>query len=353
MASEPASLPHSRVAAALGPWFATQLGARTARVEDVRRHAEGFSWETYTVGVRYPDPESGEERARGFAIRREPEDGLVAPYDIVGQYDLHAAVSKHDGIPMPRLLALELDRSILGMPFYAMERLEGRVPVPNERRPFRDDAERDAVGRQFVDVLARIHGIDWRAAGLDLEGGGCAPGDAPLAALERWEDYYARARLVEVPILRAAIAWLRANLAGSGRLALCHGDYRLGNFMIRDGRIVGIFDWELGHAGDPAEDVAWCALPAFRGRSPRASAMLPLEELLDRYRDATGLRPDRETLRFWTVLGQLKAAAIFLRGGRAFEERRASDIRLAALGYRALYLLREIAAELDILPRSV
>ena len=252
------------VAEALAPWFADRLGVREARVEEIRRHAEGFSWETYTLTLRFEDPGTGQPVRRSFAVRREPEDGLVAPYDIVGQYRLHEAVLAHGGVPMPRLLALELDRGVLGMPFYAMERLEGSVPVPNEPLPFASDAERDAVGRQFVDVLARIHEVDWRAEGLRFARVPTSPEQAPLEAIEQWGAYYERSRLVEVPVLRAAILWLRANVAGSGRLVLCHGDYRLGNFMVRDGRIVGIFDWELGHAGDPVEDLAWSAMPAFR-----------------------------------------------------------------------------------------
>jgi aminoglycoside phosphotransferase (APT) family kinase protein len=76
--------------------------------------------------------------------------------------------------------------------------------------------------------------------------------------------------------------------------------------------------------------------------------MLPTDALLARYRDATGLVVDAETLRFWTVLGHVKTTAIFLRGCRAFEERRATDIRLAALSHRSLYLLREIASELGL-----
>jgi aminoglycoside phosphotransferase (APT) family kinase protein len=352
MASDPRTRASAEVAEALAPWFASRLGAESVLVEDVRRHAEGFSWETYTLAVRFRDPASGTAVKRGFAVRREPEDGLVAPYDIVGQYRLHEAACERGDIPMPRLLALELDRSIFGMPFYAMERLEGRVPVPNETRPFASGHERESIARQFVDVLARIHAIDWRAAGLSLPGAS-NPQKAPLYAVDQWEDYYARSRLLEVPLLRAAILWLRANEAGSGRLCLCHGDYRLGNFMVRDERIVGVFDWELGHVSDPVEDLAWSALPAFRGRSPLASALLSTDELVERYGDLTGIRAEPEAMRFWAVLGQLKAAAIFLRGCRAFEERRARDIRLAALGYRALYVLRELAAELAILPKSV
>ena len=75
------------VGEALVPWFAARLGLDEARVVELRRHAEGFSWETYTLAV-----EGGGTR-RGYAVRVEPRDGLLAPYDIRGQYALHVLLA--------------------------------------------------------------------------------------------------------------------------------------------------------------------------------------------------------------------------------------------------------------------
>ena len=70
-----------------------------------------------------------------------------------------------------------------------------------------------------------------------------------------------------MPLLREAIAWLRANRASSGRVALVHGDYRIGNFILgADRRIAAVLDWELAHVGDPVEDIAWASPAAL----PRA-----------------------------------------------------------------------------------
>ena len=117
---------------------------------------------------------------QGYAVRVEPHDGLLAPYDIDGQFRLHRAILDHSDVPMPGLYWLEHDPAVLGMPFFVMERLRGVVPVQwrgNDPAIFPSDEARREIGLQFVDIEARIHGVDWRAAGLDLPGsGGLRPG---------------------------------------------------------------------------------------------------------------------------------------------------------------------------------
>jgi aminoglycoside phosphotransferase (APT) family kinase protein len=309
--------------AALGEWLAGKLGVTSVRIVDLRRHTEGFSWEAYTF----------EADGRGFALRVEPRDGLLAPYDVEQQFRLHCAVHEHSDVPVAEPYWLELDSSVVGARFYAMDRLYGRVPVQWE------GAELPAsVGRDFVRVQAAIHAIDLQH--FDFLGD-------PEATIERWSSFYERSFLVEVPLLRYAFAWLRANAASSGRLVLCHGDYRIGNVMLRDDRIVGVFDWELAHVSDPIEDVAYSGLPLWRGRGELLSQLLPAEEYFARYEEHTGLRVEPELYRFWTILGLAKATSVHLAAARAFEEGRTNDLRLAALGHQVHYVLRMLERELD------
>ncbi|MEO5840410.1 MAG: phosphotransferase [Acidimicrobiales bacterium] len=158
--------------------------------------------------------------------------------------------------------------------------------------------------------------------------------------------FYESSTIREVPAIRAALAWARNNVATSDLLVLCHGDYRTGNYLLRDGRIVGVLDWELAHVGDPVDDLAWAALPAFRGRSSLVGHMLSEHDFLDTYRRITGVEVSADTLRFWSVINHVKAASIFLRGTRAFEDGRSNDLRLAMLGHRSTKLLADLLTEL-------
>lgn len=332
---------------ALVPWLSERLAVPVSHISRLRRHTEGFSWQTYTFDAEWASPDG--PRSRGIAVRREPEDGLLAPYDIVGQYRLHEVLTTTE-VPVPALIGLEPDPSVLGMPFYAMDRVDGIVPVQwqgNDPAVFPDEATRNAIGCDFIDSLAKIHAIDHEAHGLAELIPNPGTTDPGTAELDRWERFLDDATLVEVPLLRAAISWCRQHLVTSDRIVLCHGDYRIGNFMLRDGRIVAVFDWELAHIGDPVEDLAWAGLRLFRGRSPLMSQLLPIDEALERYRQQTGLQVDPEVLRFWSVVGMIRAAAPHLRAAAAFESGRSSDVRLAAMGHQVLHILRHLAAELE------
>lgn len=327
------------VAGALQRWLSERLGA-AVEVRDLHRHTEGWSWQTYTLTAVLPGG-----REAGFAVRREPEDGLLAPYDIEGQYRLHRALLDHSRVPLPALHWLERDRSYLGMPFYCMDRVEGVVPVQWRGRDpeiFPSDDVRHSIGAEFVDVLARIHALAPEDAGLGFLGRPASSDAAAAEQVARWEGMYASSALVEVPVMRAALGWLRANRATSGRITLVHGDYRIGNFMLEragSSRINAVFDWELAHVSDPVEDIAYAGLPLFRGRSPLLSQLLAPEEFFERYEALTGLRVEPEVFRFWTVLGLVKAAASHFRAVRAFEDG-ARDLRLAAMGHQVLYVER-------------
>lgn len=342
---------HADVAAALRPWLAERLRTSEVTIRGLRRHTEGWSWRTYTFDAAWRDSSDGVTRRQGFAVRAEPPDGLLAPYDIRGQYALHQVVRRHPDVPTPQLYWLELDSRVLGMPFYVMERVRGAVPVQwrgNDPAFFPTPRARHRIGLQFVDIQSAIHAVDWRGEGLTFLGEPADGEDAAARQVEHWARYFEDSVLVDIPVVRFAIGWLRSNLASSGRLALCHGDYRIGNFMLRAGRIVAVFDWELAHVSDPVEDIAYSGLPLFRGRNPMLSQLLLPEEYFRRYRERTGLRVDGDVFRFWTVLGLVKATASHVRATRAYEDGRAGDLRLAAMGHQVEYLVRHLANSLAL-----
>jgi aminoglycoside phosphotransferase (APT) family kinase protein len=325
-------------------WLGARLDATDVRLSGLVQHTEGFSWHTFTLDASWPDPETGDRRTEGFAVRVEPADGLLAPYDIHGQYRLQEALVG-SGVPVPALRWLEPRSDVLGMPFYVMERVTGRVPVqwqPDDPEIFPTPDALHHFGQRFVDVQAQIHSLDWQALGLAFLASGEDPRASAQAQLAHWIDYYEQSRLTEIPVFREAIAWLRHHLQPSDRLVLCHGDYRIGNVMEADGDIVAVFDWELAHVGDPVEDVAYAGLPLWRGRDPRLSHFLLPDEYFERYADRTGLTIDTACYQAWTVFGLVKAGAVHLRAARAFEDGRTNDLRLAAMGHQVQHVARHV-----------
>jgi aminoglycoside phosphotransferase (APT) family kinase protein len=340
-----------RLGDALARWLAERLSVPKVQIRELMRHTEGFSWQTYTLLAEW-ETAAGERRQRGFAVRREPEEGTLERYDAAQQFRIGRALYDCSDVPLPAVYWLETNSAVLERPFYVMERIEGRVPVPwdaHNREVFPDDGARGRLGRDFVEVLARVHAVDIAGAGLDFLGPPPSPDAAAHAAIAYWERLYEEAQRGELPLLRWAFQWLRANVATSGRLTLVHGDYRIGNFMIdAKGRINAVFDWELAHVGDPIFDLAYGGLRLYRGRSPLLSQLLSAEEMFAAYEEHTGLAVAPEVFHFWTVVGYVRALTQYVRAVRAFADGRTDDLRLAAMSYGSLHLLKYLAEELGL-----
>jgi aminoglycoside phosphotransferase (APT) family kinase protein len=198
-----------------------------------------------------------------------------------------------------------------------MEKVQGYIPFPPpvsfnpDFRLIPDDQERASLAEDFVRNLALIHTVDWQTLGLDFLG---VPGPGKGAALmqvEHWEDRIARAGFRTKPLIAYAANWLKDNVVESDRVCLVHGDYRSGNYIARGGHIVAILDWELVHLGDPLFDIAYC-LNVWRSAPPLSwvSHLLPEEEFLARYEEASGITIDMEKLAFYHMLHKFKAAGI-------------------------------------------
>jgi aminoglycoside phosphotransferase (APT) family kinase protein len=320
-------------------------------IDDLARHAEGFSWETYTFTASWAD-RSGTRHVRGFALRREPVEGTLEHYDAARDYRIYEAVSRYSDVPVPAPYWLEADPSVLDRPFFVMERVEGDVPVPwrpNDPRIFPSDTARSELGREFVSVLARLHGIDVGASGLGFLGAPSSSETGARAAIADWERVYEQALTIEVPLLRYAFGWLRDNVCTSGKVTLVHGDFRIGNFMVdRDRHINAVFDWELAHLGDPIFDLAYSGLRLYRGRSPLLSRLLPADEYFELYTKLTGTPVAWDVFHFWTVFGYVRALTQYARACRAFDDRRANDLRLAAMAHQSLHLLKYLAEDLGL-----
>jgi len=112
------------------------------------------------------------------------------------------------------------------------------------------------------------------------------------------------------PVFAHALRWLQQHRPDPAqeRLALVHGDYRLGNVIV-DGRgLAAVLDWEIAHLGDPAEDLAWICLPPWRfGRIELPAAGLGTrEQLFAAYQAAGGGPVDPARVRWWQAAGSLR-----------------------------------------------
>jgi len=168
---------------------------------------------------------------------------------------------------------------------------------------------RNALGRQFVERLAAIHAVDWRALGLDFLGVPERGSDAYPSAVVACLDEQLALRCPErPPLLQRALDWLRANRLRTESIALCHGDYKTDNFVFEGERITGILDWEFAHLGDPLEDLGWVCMDLYSSNGLRMGLM-EREQLLADYERLSGKRIAPERLRFWEVANNVRMVA--------------------------------------------
>lgn len=305
---------------ALERFIAAETGA-PAEVRDLRRLPGGFSYETWRFAARWRD--AGVTHEAPLILRRAPRGGVLEPYDASREFRVLAALAG-SGVPVPRAYWVEATGAVLGTSCYVMEFVDGTVPTPWDDTIGGD--ERAEMHRQFADALAALHTVDWEARGLGFLGVPGDPTDPAAAELDRAEALLDRVALRPHPVLREVIAVLRERRPRCPRLALVHDDYRMGNFVWRDGRIVAILDWERACVGDPMIDVAFTRLANLAGWCTIRGAMA------ERYAARSTIAIDEERVAFYCVLEQLKATLVGLTGLRAFADGRTSDLRLVMIG---------------------
>jgi aminoglycoside phosphotransferase (APT) family kinase protein len=163
------------------------------------------------------------------------------------------------GVPVPRPVLFHGEPELLGTPFYLMERLEGRV-FSDCSLPGLAPAERRAIYLAMADAMAALHAIDPGAVGLGDFG---RPGDYFARQIARWTKQWRQSGHGPIPELDRLIDWLEANRpADDGRVAIAHGDFRIGNLMFHaeEPRVVAILDWELSTLGHPLADLGFACM---------------------------------------------------------------------------------------------
>jgi aminoglycoside phosphotransferase (APT) family kinase protein len=123
-----------------------------------------------------------------------------------------------------------------------------------------------------------------------------------------------------------------------------HGDFRIGNLMVDGDGIVAVLDWEFAHLADPAEDLAWPLVRAWRfGRGDlRLGGIADATRYLERYAAQTGVTVPPDELLAWEVLGNCRWAIGALNQARRHLNGEERSVELAILGRLAAEMEYEL-----------
>lgn len=194
-----------------------------------------------------------------YVLRKKPPGRLLpSAHMIEREYRVMEAL-RGTGVPVPSVLLLCTDESLIGTPFFLMEHVSGRI----FRHPWLPEIpaqDRGAIYEAMIDVLARVHTVDYASVGLGDFG---KPGNYYARQIARWSEQYRAARTGDLPAMDHLMAWLPANIPAGDETSLVHGDYRLENLIFHptEPRIVAVVDWELSTLGHPLGDLAYNCLP--------------------------------------------------------------------------------------------
>jgi aminoglycoside phosphotransferase (APT) family kinase protein len=296
--------------------------AAEVRITGLRRVGTGLSRENWPFDLSWR--QDGRSFERRLILRRDPA-GSVLETDRQLEYDVLRAL-EGSAIPAPRALWVDAAGEWLDRPFIVMERYEGVCDyfvLNGGELGFAQD-HRERLARRFCELLATIHGFDWRAAGLDriLPDPGA---NAAEAAIDEWQSTLERQLLEPMPEMTEVLCWLRRNAPRAQATVLVHGDFKPGNALIKNGEVEVILDWETMHLGDPMEDIGWVTNPV-----RQAEHLIPgaweREQLYSAYEELTGFRVREEDVRFWNVFANFKLTTILLTGIRSLCEGRADRV---------------------------
>jgi len=300
-------------------------------LETIRQFPGGYSNLTYLLQTNLGE----------YVLRRPPFGANIkTAHDMGREYRILSALEGvYDKIPRPVLYCE--DESVIGAPFYIMERVEGVIlrGALHKQLTLGPDEMR-AISEAAVDNLAALHGIDIKTSGI-LETG--KPEGYIARQVEGWAKRYYQAETDTVQSMDELAAWMQGNQPGEGPPGLIHNDYKYDNLVLQAdelSRILAVLDWEMATVGDPLMDLGtslayWTEAKEARLMPLAANNLswlpgnLTRAEVVERYVAQTGREVNNAL--FYYVYGTFKIGVIVQQIYARYKKGHTRDERFANL----------------------
>jgi aminoglycoside phosphotransferase (APT) family kinase protein len=306
---------------------------------EVTQFPRGFSNLTYLVRL-------GQQE---MVLRRPPFGANIkSAHDMGREYRILTALGPTYR-KVPKALLYCTDESVLGAPFYVMERLHGvilRTKPPEGMTPH----VMRGVSIALVDALVELHQFDYAGAGLADLG---KPDGYVARQVSGWASRYQNARTDDVPGMERAMPWLEANKPTTSGASLIHNDFKYDNLMLDPHdltRVMAVLDWEMATLGDPLMDLGttlgyWAQSddpPGLQGFGlTHLPGNLTRREVVQHYAQRTGA--DVSNIVFYYVFGLFKVGVIMQQIYARYTQGLTQDVRFAGL----IHLIHEIGQKID------
>jgi aminoglycoside phosphotransferase (APT) family kinase protein len=313
--------------AALADFVKRQAAADAVTIDACGQLAGGAIQENWKLTVSI---DGGAHRGRHELVLRTDSPSHV-PASRPRWQEFHLLqVAWRAGVRVPEPLWLDRDGAVIGKPCYLMRYLPGRAEgylLVKEGVV----ADREALAEELGSELAKLHRVTPPRADLDFMGTPAGdPAESDIATYRAYLDGLDRAH----PSLEWGLRWAELHAPPPGETVLLHRDYRTGNYLVHEGRLAAILDWEFADWGDPMSDLGWFCAKCWRfGRDDHEAGGIGSRQAFYRgYERASGRTVDPEAVAFWEVMGHIRWAIIALQQGARFTDGGEVSLDLALTG---------------------
>lgn len=334
-------------AQALEQYFSAHVPELAGKPVEVSQFPGGHSNLTYLLRV-------GE---REVVLRRPPFGTKVkSAHDMGREHRILSALSQsYSRAPKP--IAYCEDPSVMGAPFYVMERLRGvilRKDLPPELNV--DEARLARICEDLVDALVDLHELDYAKLGLGDLG---KPEGYVQRQVEGWTQRYFGSQTDQVPVVEQVSKWLNEHRPADSGAALIHNDFKFDNVVLdpQDAtRILGILDWEMSTIGDPLMDLGtfvsyWVEagdepiMQFFRGGPTASPGALTRQQLFERYAMRSGRTIPNPV--FYYAFGLFKTAVVLQQIYYRYKQGLTKDERFSLFGAGVVALCEQAARSIE------
>lgn len=273
-------------------------------------------------------------------ILRKPPHGanIKSAHDMSREFNVLSALKPvYNAVPTPMLYCD--DDSIIGSPFYLMERVSGiilrnKIPKGIDLKP----EDMQSISTMAIDNLAALHTIDMDKTGLRNMG---KPEGYIQRQVEGWIKRYKNAATDDIINMNKTAEWMMANIPVDGLPTFIHNDYKYDNLVLDPknlSNILAVLDWEMATVGDPLMDLGtslgyWAEANDSNALKPFnltwLDGNLTREQVVEQYAKTRNITvPD---MLFYYVFGSYKIGVIVQQIYARYKKGLTSDERFAGL----------------------
>ncbi|MFD9624548.1 phosphotransferase family protein [Peribacillus muralis] len=289
------------------------------------------------------------------AVLRRPPLGPVAPkaHDMKREHHILSSIHPYfQAAPEPILFSD--DESIVGAPFFLMERKHGLVidgEFPEGVVPTLERCRK--LSHIMVNRLAELHSIPYEKTGLvEIS----RPEGFIARQVHGWISRYERAKTDDIKELMPLITYLQQNIPKYSQTSIIHYDYKINNAMFNQDltEMVGLFDWEMATVGDPLADLGVALSYWTESDDPELikigvgqasittlKGFLTRKEFIETYANRSGR--DVSNIDFYVTFGYFKLAVILQQIYSRYKKGQTNDPRFSRLGKTVKSLLTHAA----------